>query len=218
MKYKALILDHDDTAVSSTAEIHYPAHVAIMKKIRPGHPPVSIEQWLLKNSHPGISHYLTEDLGLNSKEMNLEFILWQEFVDSRIPHFFDGFIEMLNRFVSLGGKIAVVSHSTEKYILRDYQTRQAPLPEFIYGWEKTPEMRKPNPGPVYEILNQWKLPPEEVLIIDDLKPAVDMARSSGVPIAGAGWGHHIPEIRQWMKQNCDYYFDSIKELSRMLFQ
>ena len=30
IRFKCLILDHDDTAVDSTASIHYPAHVEIM--------------------------------------------------------------------------------------------------------------------------------------------------------------------------------------------
>ena len=35
MKFQCLILDHDDTAVDSTREIHYPAHLEVMQTLRP---------------------------------------------------------------------------------------------------------------------------------------------------------------------------------------
>ena len=36
MKYKCLVLDHDDTVVQSTREIHYPAFVETLSVLRPG--------------------------------------------------------------------------------------------------------------------------------------------------------------------------------------
>ena len=36
MKYKALVLDHDDTSVKSTPEIHYPAFLKTLERLRPG--------------------------------------------------------------------------------------------------------------------------------------------------------------------------------------
>ena len=35
LKYPCLVLDHDDTAVNSTATVHYPAFVAYMKEHHP---------------------------------------------------------------------------------------------------------------------------------------------------------------------------------------
>ena len=35
MKYKCLIIDHDDTAVNSTPTVNYPAFVSALKKHRP---------------------------------------------------------------------------------------------------------------------------------------------------------------------------------------
>ena len=55
-------------------------------------------------------------------------------------------------------------------------------------------------------------------MVDDLKPGYDMARSFGVPFVGAGWGYDIPEIRDFMKQNSDYYFTKVSELEQFLFE
>ena len=35
MKYKCLVLDHDDTVVDSTAEIHFPSFIEYLKLTRP---------------------------------------------------------------------------------------------------------------------------------------------------------------------------------------
>ena len=35
LKYKILALDHDDTVVKSTAEVHYPAFLETLKALRP---------------------------------------------------------------------------------------------------------------------------------------------------------------------------------------
>ena len=52
--------------------------------------------------------------------------------------------------------------------------------------------------------------------VDDLKPGYDMARSAGVPFAAAGWANDIPEIEQFMRQNSDLYFKTVRELSEYL--
>jgi len=36
MRYKCLLLDHDDTVVNSTATIHYPAFLEALRLLRPG--------------------------------------------------------------------------------------------------------------------------------------------------------------------------------------
>ena len=36
MRYKCLVLDHDDTVVNSTAVIHFPSFLAYLARVRPG--------------------------------------------------------------------------------------------------------------------------------------------------------------------------------------
>ena len=76
MKYSCLILDHDDTAVDSTAEIHYPAHLEIMKQLRPDLQPVDLENWFRKNFDPGIMEFLKGELGFSEKELQDEIEIW----------------------------------------------------------------------------------------------------------------------------------------------
>jgi phosphoglycolate phosphatase/pyrophosphatase PpaX len=43
-----------------------------------------------------------------------------------------------------------------------------------------------------------------------------MARGAGAHFAAAGWAYDVPEIAEFMKKNCDYYFSSVEELKALL--
>ena len=66
-------------------------------------------------------------------------------------------------------------------------------------------------------MEKYSLFPSEILVVDDLKPGYDMARSAGVDFAAAGWAYDIPEIREFMQKNCDYYLNSVEDLRKILF-
>ncbi len=220
MRYKCLILDHDDTAVDSTASIHYPAHLEIMRELRPGHQPVSLDDWFLKNYSPGVFEYYTRELGFSSDELKVEYSLWRKYTQTIIPDFYDGFIDLLDRYRRLGGKITVVSHSECDIIEHHYHHHANDRdikPEIIFGWDTDKTKRKPHPYPVNTILSQLGIKPEEALIVDDLKPGAQMGKATGVDVAAAGWGHRIPQIQQDMADSCDFYFSSVAEFAEFLF-
>ena len=87
----------------------------------------------------------------------------------------------------------------------------------IYGWDIEPSMRKPSPSTVLEVMRDYNLSPDEVLVVDDLKPGYDMARGAGVVFAAAGWAYDVPEIEEFMRKNCDYYLKTTDELYKLLF-
>jgi len=214
LRYKCLILDHDDTAVDSTAMIHYPAHLEIMKRLRPGTTPVSLKEWFKKNYHPGVMEYYTEELNFSSEEIQTEYDIWREFTQTKTPDFYHGFIDLLEEYRKRGGIITVVSHSDTDIIRKHYKhhSNGSDLqPEIIFGWTEDQEKRKPSPYPVNCILAELNLSREDALIVDDLKPGVKMAHASGVRVAGAGWGHQIPEIKSDMEDTCDMYFSTVDE-------
>lgn len=208
MRFRCLILDHDDTAVNSTATVHHPAHLEAMRVLRPGHQPVDLEGWFLKNFHPGIMAYLEGELGLTEAEQATEFAIWRSFNLRVLPSFYPGFLETLEEFRRRGGRIAVISHSERDVILGHYRRSGSGAlePDLVFGWEQEEERRKPSPWPVLETLRHFGLAPGEALILDDLKPGVLMGQRTGVPVAGAGWAHRIPVIREYMLRHCIAYF------------
>lgn len=48
LRYRCLVLDHDDTVVDSTATIHHPCFQAFLDEVRPG-ARIDLETYLLEN-------------------------------------------------------------------------------------------------------------------------------------------------------------------------
>ena len=215
-RYRCLVIDHDDTAVDSTARVHYPAHLRAMEVLRPGSPPIDLETWFCRNFEPGIMPFLTEELGLTAEEMLVEYAIWREFTTSHTPRFYPGFLETLAAYQARGGRVVVASHSETDTIAACYRAASdgaAVVPDLIFGWELPPEQRKPSPYAVLETMRRLGLGPRDVLVVDDLKPGIEMARAAGVDAAGVGWGHDIPLIREWMQRNCVAYFATVEEFA-----
>ena len=215
MRFQCLVMDHDDTTVNSTATIHFPSFLAYLAQVRPGLS-YTLDDYFRKNFDPGVMALFTGELGFSEEELEGEFRFWQDWVRTRVPKAYPGIREILQRHRDAGGKIAVVSHSMRENIERDYRENGLPEPDLIFGWEQPPEPRKPEAGPLQRIMKTFSLPPEELLMVDDLKPGYDMARRCGVPFAAAGWANDIPEIEQFMRKNCDFYCKTVADLDRLL--
>ncbi len=216
MRYKCLVFDHDDTTVNSTAKIHYPSFVEFMNIHRPG-VFYTLEEYVKYNFHPGVIEFFSDICGLSQKELELEQDFWFDFARSHVADAFAGIKEIMEMQRSEGGIISVISHSFSENILKDYRYNGLPEPDEIFGWEQPREERKPSPVPVNRIMDKYGLRPDEILIIDDLKPGLDMARAAGVPFAAACWCFDIPENEEYMRANADYVFKSVEELRAHCF-
>lgn len=215
MRFRCLILDHDDTVVNSTATVHYPSFVEYMKAYKPG-VMFSLEDYFRYNFAPGVVPFFRDIVGLDEKEMEEEEQFWKEYAEQHVPLAYPGIRELLEEHRAGGGIIAVASHSYSHNILRDYRENGLPEPDQIYGWDLPASLRKPDPYAVFEVLKTCSLAPSDVLVVDDLKPGYDMARAAGVTFAAAGWANDIPEIESFMRQNSDYYFKTVQEFTEFL--
>lgn len=217
-KYKCLMLDHDDTAVSSSREIHYPAFIKTVETLRPRMSVPSLEAFMQACFYPGLFDYYTKVLEFTPEELELETDMWQRYVRDHVPHFFDGLGEILEKFKEGGGIIAVSSQSHRDVIVRDYRTRLGFLPDYVYGFEIGKEKSKPSPFAVFDVCNLCGIAPDEVLVVDDLRTGLEMAKSAKAQFAAAGWSHFVPEIRDYMKENSEVYLGAPSELEAILFE
>ncbi len=219
MKYKCLVLDHDDTVVNSTASIHYPCFIDYLKLTRPHlADKYTLHDYFVKNFHPGIIELLMNEVGMDEEEISREEKYWASYVEGHIPMAYQGMKELISEFRRRGGIVAVDSHSLKRYIERDYRENGLPHPDIIYSWDIPKEQRKPSPYTLFDLMKRYELDPCEILVVDDLKPGYDMARGAGVDFAAAGWAYDVPAIEEFMRKNCDYYFKDIESLYNMLFQ
>jgi HAD superfamily hydrolase (TIGR01509 family) len=218
-RYRCLIIDHDDTAVDGTVRVHYPAHLKAMEVLRPGVPPVDLETWFRKNCNPGIMGFLVDELGMTREELQVELAIWREFTARETPQFYGGFLDALSAYKAEGGRVVVVSHSESAVILSHYRNAgngHGVAPDLVFGWDMQPDLRKPNPYAVHETVRRLDLEPREVLVVDDLRPGIEMAAAAGVDAAAAGWAHDIPEIREFMERRCVAYFATVAEFAEFI--
>lgn len=216
MRFKCLVLDHDDTSVNSTPCIHYPAFVKILEELRPG-TMYTQEEFLTANLPPGLAAFYVKELGFTQEELDREHQIWREHVARVIPPFFPGIPELIGRVRKEGGEVCVVSHSFPEYIRRDYEAAGIPVPSLIFGADSDRSKCKPNPWPLQEIMRLTGFSPDEILMVDDLTAGLEMAHSCGVKFAGCGWGYNNPQIRSYMKDNADFYLSDVSDLESLLF-
>ena len=215
MKYKCLVFDHDDTVVNSTATIHHPCFQLFLDKHFPGRS-CSLEHYFLKNFSPGFLEMCRGEYGMDEALIAEEGRFWLDYVKGHIPAAYGGVREIMERQKEEGGLVTVVSHSHGTNIRRDWAANGFPAPDAVYGWERAEEQRKPSPFPLEDIMRRFSLSPQELLVIDDLKPGYDMARAVGADFAAVGWANDIGEIEAFMRQNCALYFKTVAELDAFL--
>ena len=215
MKYKCLVFDHDDTVVNSTATIHHPCFQEYLRRFYPGRF-CTLEEYFEKNFDPGFVPMCRAEYGMSDEDLAYEAEFWKSYVKTHIPLAYPGIREIMERQRAAGGLIAVVSHSFDFNIRRDYAANGLPEPDAVYGWEQPEDRRKPHPFPLEDIMARFGLEPRDLLMIDDLKPGYDMALSCGVDFAAVGRANDIASIESFMRQNSDYYFKTVPELAAFL--
>jgi len=216
LRYKCILLDHDDTIVESTMQIHYPAFLETLRTLRPEEDPISIIDFVSTCYHPGFMG-LCAKYEFDEDEMVEEYAIWKKYTRAHTPQAYPGIREILLRFRNEGGKIVVISHSESTEINRDYRHNFGFEPDLVFGWELGEEKRKPNPYPIDQTLHLLGLQPEECIMIDDLKLGLTMVRQRNIPFVAAGWSHFIDEIRDALKKDADHYCTRVEELDEILF-
>lgn len=216
-KYKCLVLDHDDTVVQTEKTIGYPYFCHILQQFRPGET-ISFPDYVHDCHNVGFAEMCRRRWQFTEEEQRQEYAGWMDYVMSHIPDCFPGIGNVIRRQKAEGGLVCVVSHSSVRNITRDYALHFGVQPDAIYGWDYPEHLRKPNPFPLEDIMRRFSLSPWELLVVDDMKLAWEMASKVNVSIAFAGWGRKdYPEITEEMTRLCDFSFDSTQALEHFLF-
>lgn len=217
LKYPCLVLDHDDTVVQSMKTLSYPFWCLELELFRPGQT-MTFESYVLECHRRGFAGLCRDCFHFTDEELKDEHRMWMDYVMTHMPEPYPGIDAVIRRQKAEGGLVCVVSHSHRDNILRDYRAHFHMEPDAIYGWELPPHQRKPNSYPLLDILQRYSLKPEDILVVDDMKLACQMADPLGIPVAYAGWnGLGVPEIHAEMTGICKYSFDSTEKLYKFLF-
>lgn len=218
LKFPCLVLDHDDTVVQSEATVHYPCFCEYLKINRPGQT-ISFQEYVEACTQMPFADLCKERFHLSDKELVEEYEFWKQYIKDHFPVPFPGISAALHKYREAGGRICVVSLSTEANIRRDYQTHFGFQPDLIFSWDLPEHLRKPSTYALDDIMARYGLKPDQLLVVDDMMPAYEMASRAGVPIGFAAWGREeYPEISGEMKRLCDYTFESPENLYTFLFE
>lgn len=217
LKYKCLVLDHDDTVVQSEATVNYPYFCQLLDQLRPG-TTITLQEYTDGCYYQGFVQMCKTRFQFTDKEMDIEYLGWKEYMKSHPPKPFEGIRELLQLQRENGGLICVVSHSTKETILRDYQLQFQMMPDEVFGWDLPEHQRKPNTYPIMQIMEKYSLTPADLLVIDDMKTGWEMANKANVKIVFAAWGRqNNPDLISEMSGLCDLHFDQVKDLTNFLF-
>lgn len=218
MKYPCLVLDHDETVVQSEKTIGYPCFCQTLSRLRPDRT-ISLKEYVHGCHELGFVDMCKRWFGFTESEMQEEYNDWMAYAKVHVPDPFPGIGQIIRRQKEGGGLLCVVSHSSAQNINRDYRTHFGLSPDAIYSCDDPKDRQKPNPYPLLDIMNRYDLKPEELLVVDDMKLACQMAKPVKVPVAFAAWGKtEFPEIAREMRQLCDFSFDTTEALRRFLFE
>jgi len=217
LKYKCLVLDHDDTVVQSMKTLSYPFFLLELEQFRPG-AQITLEDYILECHRIGFAELCRQRFHFTDEEMKREHKQWMQYIMENIPAPYPGIEKIIHKQKEEGGLLCVVSHSHADNISRDYRTHFGILPDSIYGWELLPHQRKPNPWPLQDIMDRYGLKPDEILVIDDMKLACIMAAPVGIKVCYAGWsGMGVQSLQDEMTALCQLSFDTVEQLYHYLF-
>ena len=218
MRYKCLILDHDETVVQTEKTIGYPFFRRFLEKVRPGIT-VSLQDYA-KDCHDfGFVDMCRKKYAFTDDELKEEHSTWTQYLQTHVPEIFPGIEQIVRLQKQSGGLLCVVSHSGEETIRRDYRVHFGLEPDCVYGWDLPEHQRKPNTYPLEQILNTYSLSPTDILVVDDAQLACQMAKPLGVDVAYAAWGKKdFPTLDAQMRKICKYTFETTEELKFFLFK
>ena len=217
LKYPCLVLDHDETVVQSEKTIGYPCFCQTLSRIRPGRT-ITLDEYVRGCHELGFVEMCKQWFDFTEAEMQEEYNDWMEYVKVHVPEPFPGIERIICHHKENSGILCVVSHSSSRNITRDYQAHFGILPDAIYGCDYPKEQQKPSSYPLEDIMKRFGFQKTEILVVDDMKLACQMAKPLDIPVAFAAWGKtDFPEIAEEMRNLCDFTFETIVELYNHLF-
>ena len=218
MKYKCLVLDHDDTVVQTEKTIGYPYFRDYLARIRPG-VDLSYPDYVRHCNNMVFADMCREQWQMTEAELAEEYSGWKAYSRVNVPQICHGIGEIIRRQKEAGGLVCVSSLSTREIIERDFLHHFGCLPDAIYDYDLPVPQRKPNPYALEDIMARFGLKPSEILMVDDMKLGCLMANAVGVPTAFAAWSKQdFPALSREMRALADFTFDAPAQLEQFLFE
>ncbi len=133
-----------------------------------------------------------------------------------IAYAHEGMIEILSHLKSNGCPLGVFTGKGRRAALITLQKIDAEKYFDLIVTGDDVVNHKPDAEGILKFVNQFNLKNEKVLMIGDSVSDVKASRDAGVKIASVLWDCHNEE--KVKRMNSDYFFNSVQELSKFLFE
>ena len=214
LRYRCLVLDHDDTVMNSSIETNYPNMIDTLAHLRPAEK-LSLEEFI-EGNNLGFDNWVRQRYRFTPQELDWQYQNWREHVMQKRPSMVKGMAAFLADYRSAGGIICAATHSFREMIVADYSANCGFLPDYINCWDDPPLHRQPNPWPVEDAMRRFDLQQSDILVVDDLRPGHLMAQTAGVDAAAAFWCCTTPSIEGELKATARYCFYKVEELRQLI--
>lgn len=222
LRYKCLIMDHDETTVTLAKETHYQAYLEAARELLPDHKPISWNEWVRTNHYIGPWVYienLFKDCGLDDWKTKAK-AHWHKWMKRKVfdPSFIPGVLDVLKEFRARGGLVTVATNAPDKMVMAHYTagTWATFFPDFVMGYQDDHKLMKPNPYPLEQIMQKFNLKPEECLMVDDMTTGHKAAKACGVDSACAIWANNLL-VDESITCGAKYVVSDIDELRAILY-
>ena len=103
LRYRCLVLDHDDTTVDSTRAVNYPQFLEALARYRP-QLSISEEAFFRYCYDPGFYAMCDQVLHYTPEELTGHVAMWKTYHQTHHPRFFPGIPALLARQRAAGGQ------------------------------------------------------------------------------------------------------------------
>ncbi|PMQ01678.1 MAG: phosphatase [Dictyoglomus sp. NZ13-RE01] len=205
MEVKAVIWDWDGTLVDS-----FSACFKTTKKIFSLFEKNITEEEYVKNFYPNW-YKMYENFGIEKELWEVIDSLWYKHFDYSEVKWREGAEENLRLIKDLGIKQGVVTASTRRDINEEskYLRPERYIDKFICFEDA--EKKKPDPEPLFKILEIFKVKPEECIYIGDTAGDIIMGKKAGIKYVLAIISP-FSKIDDLERENPHYIFKDLKEL------
>ena len=102
LKYKCLVLDHDDTVVQTDKTLGYPFFCYILNEFRPGET-IPLDAYVKDCHNYGFSEMCRMRWQFTEQEQKDEYRQWMDYIKTHIPAPYTGISDVIRRQKEAGG-------------------------------------------------------------------------------------------------------------------